>query len=611
MCIKAFKEKAIFFLFAACLYGPGFSAIYYVATNGSDAQNGGGSQPWATFAYAFTLMNGGDTLVIRDGSYTQPIRRYYSEGLPDGTAGHYTVVMAEHDFAVTIQDAEALSLQPVAYLQIQGLHFKGTAGLISSHHIKIMRCAFSDAPGTGNTTVAVAGFGCSYILFEDCWAWGTGRYKFQDYQADRVIFRRCVARHDYHYSPRDAVPQAVFSLYDASRALMQNCIAINSGLDQYYLAEGNPYPPYYGGVYVENHANAYGNQGTRFQGYIGLDLTGWAGLNDFKVDSVHTIENSVIWDCLGGLSLGYTDQPSTIRTSHITVGECRGTPGDQAPAWGAGIFTGNDMVLSLVTNSLITRNSIGASEAFTTSDYNNYYENTVNFSHYSYGNPDASPGTHDQYDNPGLEYITRLEAGSPLKGAASDGGDIGANVIFRYGVSGTLWGEPGYDSLTSEPLWPFPNEAEIKKDMASFTGPPGPPDGKRGFCADGNGLYGGPITLTSYIWEYLGNPCQPEICNYSGSVELAAPQPPVSLLISPNPFGRQTNIAVRGLPAGSRLRLSIYDAQGALVRTLPVTGGSGFWDGRNDSGNLAPNGIYLVQVRNAPQSWRGKLIFTR
>ena len=30
--------------------------------------------------------------------------------------------------------------------------------------------------------------------------------------------------------------------------------------------------------------------------------------------------------------------------------------------------------------------------------------------------------------------------------------------------------------------------------------------------APGNGLYGGPITLTSYIWEYLGNPCPVGVC---------------------------------------------------------------------------------------------------
>ena len=78
-------------------------------------------------------------------------------------------------------------------------------------------------------------------------------------------------------------------------------------------------------------------------------------------------------------------------------------------------------------------------------------------------------------------------------------------------MSGTLYGEPGYDQLTDEPLWPFPNEDVIKAKMSAWDGLN---DARRGFCAEGNGLYGGPLTLTSYIWEYLGNPCPADICKY-------------------------------------------------------------------------------------------------
>jgi len=44
-------------------------------------------------------------------------------------------------------------------------------------------------------------------------------------------------------------------------------------------------------------------------------------------------------------------------------------------------------------------------------------------------------------------------------------------VLWKIGLDGTLYGEPG------------------------------------------NGLYGGPITLTSYIWEYLGSACPATICS--------------------------------------------------------------------------------------------------
>jgi hypothetical protein len=38
----------------------------------------------------------------------------------------------------------------------------------------------------------------------------------------------------------------------------------------------------------------------------------------------------------------------------------------------------------------------------------------------------------------------------------------GAVVTKRYGVTGTLWGETGYDQITNEDLWPWPYEDKIK-----------------------------------------------------------------------------------------------------------------------------------------------------
>lgn len=117
--------------------------------------------------------------------------------------------------------------------------------------------------------------------------------------------------------------------------------------------------------------------------------------------------------------------------------------------------------------------------------------------------------------------LTTGAATNSLIGAAPanllSNGLVGATILKRYGASGTLWGEPGYDQLTGDDLWPWPYEDKIK---AVFAEPNNPPSGyspatnitKRGFAADGNGLYGGPITLTSYIWEYLGTPCPANVC---------------------------------------------------------------------------------------------------
>jgi hypothetical protein len=41
----------------------------------------------------------------------------------------------------------------------------------------------------------------------------------------------------------------------------------------------------------------------------------------------------------------------------------------------------------------------------------------------------------------------------------------GAQLAFRIGRDGTLFGEPGFDDATDVPLWPWPNEARIKADF--------------------------------------------------------------------------------------------------------------------------------------------------
>jgi hypothetical protein len=98
-----------------------------------------------------------------------------------------------------------------------------------------------------------------------------------------------------------------------------------------------------------------------------------------------------------------------------------------------------------------------------------------------------------------LKYLTRIEAGSPLKGTGLGGADIGANVVLRYGKDGTRHGDTDFNALGTTPLWPWPNEARIKAEMCSAT--------THGFCSAGTRLDGsGPITLTTYVWEALGNP---------------------------------------------------------------------------------------------------------
>jgi len=88
-----------------------------------------------------------------------------------------------------------------------------------------------------------------------------------------------------------------------------------------------------------------------------------------------------------------------------------------------------------------------------------------------------------------------------------------------------------------------------------------------------------------------------------------APQA-VKLSNRPNPFGYGTTIEYR-LPAAARVRLTVYDAAGRIVRSLvddemPVGPHAMFWDGRNAAGRKVGSGAFFIRL-----SLDGKVVATR
>jgi hypothetical protein len=146
-------------------------------------------------------------------------------------------------------------------------------------------------------------------------------------------------------------------------------------------------------------------------------------------------------------------------------------------------------------------------------DYNAFYGNTA-----TRGNTGAHDITNTNFmwsstnTSGGIKYLVRVESNSNISGIASDGGDIGANVLTLVGTSGTLWGETGYNTDTGVSMWPFPNEELIRSKLKAYSN--FGVSGNRGFCADGT-------TLTKYIWEYLGNPIPPEIYGINSPTNLS------------------------------------------------------------------------------------------
>jgi len=497
-------------------------ATKYVRKTGADSGSAG---PFLTITYGLSQIVGGDTLIVGDGSYAEKVST-----IPSGSVGAYTTLIAENLGGVTtggptvVGGANSVALNVgSSYVVVDGLRVRGGGpdnadGLRNCiwvrncNHVKILRCCAFDQYAHGNDAGSItvgqdngllddgsdSTYPTNYILFEDCWAWGYARYKFIAYEAKRVIFRRCVARHDY-MDPSDGFGMqcALFAPYSSIDVIFENCIGIDSGrIDD---TNGGMY----GVIFGDNHDPTVA-KGQKFLGCVFLNYDGRRSVWDPHVKaSQHLYENCVWWHCRGGYvgDLWGAD-PGTVLLNHCTFGDIYGTDGTYETQ-GQGQGTSGGFTTDFPTASFLTKNSLlydcntfGIADQMH-SDYNHFYLNGANYGHGVYGIPDPSAGANDTSGAVTPTYICRIESGdTACKGTASDSGDRGANVVYRYGVDGTLWGETGYGTLTATVLWPFPNEALIRADMRTYDGPI--VDGTRGFCASGE-------TLTHYIWNYLGN----------------------------------------------------------------------------------------------------------
>jgi hypothetical protein len=426
---------------------------HYVSVDGSDSAGDGSiARPWKTIGYGISRMLGGDTLIVRSGTYSG--KANFIVGLKAGTAGKRTVVKAETPMDVRIQNGGALGYYErqldinVDYVTVDGFIFE-TMGSLYPEYTGSIEGDFNTLSRSifkrGGDIDAYGGLlyvGGDDNLVEDVAGVGACRYCFSsggpDAATRRNIWRRVVGRFDYSNSKQ---PKATFSSYgnnsttDVRDHLYQNVVAID-GQNPGNLGGGEEK---YGGFYMPKLAT-----NVRLQGSMVLNEgVAHSGIFIIEFNSVNFADNTIVWDLRGST---YASGIKADTANAMTIG-------GNIP--GAATETLHPSVGSLLKPAARPLNLL-----------------------------DNTPG---------------------------------AKMLKRYGVSGTRWGEPGFDQLTGEDLWPWPYEAKIKAVFAETNPPPAgnsptTNNTARGFAANGNGLYGGPITLTSYIWEYLGTPCPTTVC---------------------------------------------------------------------------------------------------
>lgn len=515
----------------------------------------------------FPRMSSGDTLIIRDGTYSgdeNMITENYSP--PDGPGSglsrsgddRFTIVKAENRRGVVLNGGTNSAVignltTEHSWIKFERIHFRrdssnaavveighSNANANASNHIYFSHCSFMKAGGSFSS-VWLAN---DYNLFEDCHFWGGAKYLLHFHSPSNYnIVRRSVFRPDDMNG--GGQPIAAAMSYEADYVEWQNNIILDAdrtkwtnfsydlgGFATHVLADsgndadglGGTFYNYYRGNIVLNNNWSWttiNNGGKTYETYG----------SGFQIDQSTTrnceYHDNIIW---GNQGKGISGAGRNIIIDKNTIGQTIDINlGNYHPS---GIDSLGD-ASNVIKNSIVyggSRWGISRS-ANGKNDYNNVFGNVA-------GNyTSATRGVHDDNSTDptktSLLYLPQIENGSAFKTSGEDNGQIGATVLKKYGVTGTFYGEGEeneYARLTSEDLWPWSDEDIIKNDMSSYN-PAGGPSGTRGFCEDGNGLYGGPITLTSYIWEYLGNPCPENICNYDAQGDTTPPAAPHGLTV--------------------------------------------------------------------------------
>jgi len=543
----------------------------------------GASETYTTLKAGMAAMNSGDTLIMRDGVYLNSDANrdnsiagssFKGQQPPSGTATSFTTVMAENPGQVILDgqgDASSLismlgtydppehsydskATVPREYIAIKGVVVKNsiTVGirLAYTRYIKLIDIGVVDsaaaaAQEASNATNVYINRSDA-ILVEGLYSWGHSRYKMQFKDTTRGVVRRSIIRLDGY---RGDQPVGGFQSYCSRNIVYQNNIAVDGDQSDFWTN-------------FSNHQGLYGvpatgcssyPEGNVFERNIGLNSHTGLMQTDAGDNPNPTIWRDMVgWDLkMDRYEAGTGGHVSIMRgtgaslSDQITMGRVTADPGYEPFSGGGRGFFYSRSDDSFVNNSIIYQFGWNGGTVVDQGplmwagshrfdfDYNNIYDFAGTQIGGSVGTITNSITT-DPLSN-GLIYLPRIERGSTLETAGEGGKRVGANVLTFVGKSGTFYGEPGYDQETNLSMWPFPHEDLFKEKFQNYSftdvtrSSPTVPltlSGNRGFASSTAKQLNGvdDVTLTSYVWEYLGKPMPDEIYRTPWSLAHYTPQ---------------------------------------------------------------------------------------
>ncbi len=462
---------------------------------------------------ALSVMSPGDEVIIADGDWRQAPEMFIDNKHtpPDGTPEKFSIVKAESDWKVKLPyiHIQAKMEHPQGFLEFRGIVFDNKyIGLGKNHicyhmhHTKFIRCGFLAHGLKGNNHNC--GFGSAdssrainqFNLMEECIAWGSGRYVFYCKFGKYNIFRRCVARHDQS-DPQNIYKSRAYAIfnfraYACDDTIYQNCISIDSDRIQNYP---KPLNPETGGFWA---GDSYGATGHILDGCMSIRdmIIAFYICGNEKHPGSTNIRNCV------ALDMAYK-RPNTTTLSAFVLAQNQNVDISNITGVGAklegydGIYFKKkgekhveNCVLADVNDESVGINPSSKSETVVIRNVVSY---NVGSNKHTRNSESVNP-----YKN-GLTYPIKIDPGSKLTTMGRNGTVCGATILKKIGVSETLYGEQGWNKVTHDNLWPFPNEKKIRELMRKTVDGV---SGIYGFCGDGQ-------SLTNYIWGYFGNTVPP------------------------------------------------------------------------------------------------------
>ncbi len=495
-----FNQRVVAVINQGCL-----GKEHYISPTGNNANTGtSAGSPWKTFAKAFGTMAPGDTLILLDGTYGTAAGTGYISYLGTNSAQPksglnlqgMTVVRAQNPGQVRIIGGLFIgrSTRKDSFIKIQGITFVGTSDLYNAHHVTLKDSGINGAFSVGTNDHDMYS---DNNLIEDVWIWASGeRIVAINYRSHSNVWRRVLVRGDGCGTAAcqgSGNPNVGITVYDSSDISMQNVIV----LDRILLAGDEPYGDFASAQHTADPQYYFGRNEWLGTMSIKAPDAGYYIEPDLGqiVSPTVRMQNVVAWDAASdGFNLARDGIGNVLE--YVTA-----NTNATADTTASALRIAPDMPVGGVLRSVL---ATGTGRFGINSKHAPTFANVFGTWSQSAYNQTTCSGTcfttNPRADTPGpsLRYITRIEAASKLKGSGFNGGDIGANVVSRYGSDGSRFGDAGYNTLTSTPLWPWPNEARIKAELCATT--------TRGFCSTGKRLDGvNNVTLTSYVWEYLGN----------------------------------------------------------------------------------------------------------